>query len=106
MKYIRTKDGKLRNEKEWKDLLDYAESNCQDIDDMVIKQADNIQELCDEYIWVTPQGERHIKPKTNDGLWLASCDYKNGHLIYGAIWTNRGLIYVAIMSVEGDWELL
>ena len=71
----------------------------------VIAQADTIEELCDEFVWVTPEGEHHIKPKTGDGLWYLCCDYKKGHQIYGAIWTDKGLIYIAKLTEEG-WELL
>jgi len=72
----------------------------------IIKQADTIEELCDEFVWVTPEGEHHIKPKTGDGLWYLCCDYKKGHQIYGAIWTDKGLIYVAKMNDKGELELL
>ena len=34
------------------------------------------------------------------------CDYKQGHQIYGAIWTDKGLIYAMKMNERGNWELL
>jgi hypothetical protein len=71
----------------------------------IIAQADNIEDLFDEFVWVTPEGEHRIKPKTGDGLWYLCCDYKKGHQIYGAIWTDKGLIYIAKLTDEG-WELV
>lgn len=71
----------------------------------VIKASDNIEDLFDKLVWVTPEGEHHIKPKTGDGLWYLCCDYKKGHQIYGAIWTDKGLIYVTKLNNDG-WELL
>ena len=109
MKYIRTKDGNIY---ETKDLI-----KCEDnrypkgwftksgVPLIAIKESDNIEDLFDEFVWVTPEGEHHIKPKTGDGLWYLCCDYKKGHQIYGAIWTDKGLIYIAKLTEEG-WELL
>lgn len=107
MKYIRTKDGIYRNASVPTDLVIICrDRECEVNPSDIIKQADTIDELCDEFIWVTPEGEHHIKPKTGDGLWYLCCDYKKGHQIYGAIWTDKGLIYVAKMNKEGELELL
>lgn len=124
MKYIRTKDGIFdlsRFEFEKGDIdqsKDGSRQDCyweqHDIEychhrciwaKNIIAQADTIEELCDEFVWVTPEGEHHIKPKTGDGLWYLCCDYKKGHQIYGAIWIQKGLIYIAELTDEG-WELV
>lgn len=65
----------------------------------IINQADTIEELCDEFV--------RVNEKIHE--YLASEDmptrYK-GSEIYGAIWTDRGLIYVAKMNDKGELELL
>ena len=101
MKYVRTKD-KIYENILCDVLPNLKRIECQDI----IKQADNPEDLCDEFVWVTPEGEHRIKPKTGDALWYLCCDYKQGHQIYGAIWTDKGLIYVARMNDKGELELL
>jgi hypothetical protein len=66
------------------------------------KQADTIEELCDEFVVVNntcfnmPQllGTKIDK------------DYYKHEDVYGAIWTNKGLIYVAKMNEKGELELL
>ena len=70
----------------------------------IIKTADTIEELCDEFVC-----------QENDNFyWLASRenvsfrDLPNCYCkaIFGAIWTNKGLIYVAKMNEKGELELL
>jgi hypothetical protein len=97
MKYIRTKDKICELDDDWASFCKDNASN---------KQSDNPEELCDEFVWVTPEGEHHIKPKTGDGLWCLCCYYKQGHQIYGAIWTDKGLSYAMKMNERGNWELL
>ena len=64
--------------------------------DSIIKEADTIEELCDEFVC-----EHYISANTNDLRKL-----KPNGLIYGAIWTDKGLIYVAKMNEKGELELL
>ena len=113
MKYIRTKDGRIIEVKRRRIVFPIFPAgetkvifNDNILEKDVIKQADNPEDLCDEFVWVTPEGEHRIKPKTADGLWYLCCDYKQGHQIYGAIWTDKGLIYVAKMNEKGELELL
>ena len=110
MKYIRTNNSK--NIYETKDLIKCEDKRYpngwftkNDVPLTAIKESDNIEDLFDEFVWVTPEGEHRIKPKTGDGLWYLCCDYKKGHQIYGAIWTDKGLIYIAKLTDEG-WKLL
>ena len=63
----------------------------------VIAQADTIEELCDEFVC----NEMLIYEET-EMKWLAS----QGNNVYGAIWTDKGLIYVAKMNDKGELELL
>lgn len=117
MKYIRTKDGIFERKfpnKEQQISFDhktiepayYTVKYDWIAKKDVIKQSDNPEDLCDEFVWVTPEGEHRIKPKTGDALWCLCCDYKQGHQIYGAIWTDKGLSYVMKMNERGNWELL
>ena len=62
------------------------------------KIADTIEELCDEFIGVVGNMHRQLTG-TNIRSW-------NGCSIYGAIWTDKGLIYVAKMNDKGELELL
>ena len=111
--YIRTKEGiifygpidtrgtyKCTNFGGWKEIKPIFRNI------VIIKQSDNPEEICDEFIWVTPEGRHHIKPKEGDGLWCLCCNYKEGYQVYGAIWTDKGLIYVAKMNDKGELELL
>lgn len=108
--YIRTKDGRIVDtEKEYEPLQwaeqarDYA---------LTIAQSENLEELCDQIVYdyrlyqnkITWDGrlvedsfEELDEPITDEMI-------KDG--IYGAIWTSKGLIYVAKMNEKGELELL
>ena len=121
MKYIRTKNGIY--EINWFDVDNFGDekgdihSNCE-----IIKEADTIEELCDEFV------DTSELKTTNTGGWLYDeFDSDNKCLVYyaederrtiplnefddlskifGAIWTSKGLIYVAKMNDKGELELL
>ena len=105
MKYIRTKDGRLISEKEWKELLDYAESNCQNIDDMILRQSDTIEELCDCFVYGKCD-YMELEEAQQEKEWYEQNLQQGEQPIYGAIWTDKGLIYVARMNDNGELELL
>lgn len=67
----------------------------------IVKQADTIDELCDEFVIKGTRG-RYL------GIPLQECELRNIPItqIYGAIWTDKGLIYVAKMNEKGELELL
>ena len=111
MKYVRTKNGKIHIsyndyqgfEKLWvckkrNTLADFYYVRRSSI----VAQADTIEELCDELVVVnntcfnTPQllGTEIDK------------DYYKHEVVYGAIWTDKGLIYVAKMNDKGELELI
>lgn len=69
----------------------------------VINQADTIEELCDEFV-VDKFGEKDIYKEMSIGL--IQKHIARNHKIYGAIWTYKGLIYVAKMNDKGELELL
>ena len=130
MRYIRTKDGRIIKIGEQTDV-GYEKgtfevhnktgivASYEPIE--VLKQADTIKELCDEFV------DTSELKTTNTGGWLYDeFDSDNKCLvyyaederrtiplnefdlskIYGAIWTNKGLIYVAKMNEKGCLELL
>lgn len=119
MKYIRTKDGRILD-------LDriklYAESYSfnnesethlsiewdiirEEID--IIKQTDTIEELCDEIVEVIDGKAQVVYADISfNDLAIAKIRDKNNAIVYGAIWTKKGLIYVAKMNDKGDLELL
>lgn len=101
MKYVRTKDGIykvilvsplgfIRIDKRDGTYPDIFEKD-------IIKQADNIEELCDVFVHGT------MVFKT-----LEECiDYAPfGGKIYGSIWVDGNLIKVAKMNDKGELELL
>lgn len=104
MKYIRTKDGIfgvilisplgfVRIDKRDGTYPDVFEKD-------IIKQADTIEELCDEFVSVWDE-YHDVWATLNEAVCL--CSESD---IYGAIWTDKGLIYVAKMNDKGELELL
>ena len=113
MKYIRTKDGIIdltpyREDKEINGAIRFISklnSGYMFIQkNDIIKQADTIEELCDWKVY-RPNGK--IKYLVDELASLGQCfaitDYKNW---YGALDTDKGLIYVAKMNEKGKLELL
>lgn len=103
MKYIRTKDG----------IHKHIENSENDLwfKKYVIKQADTIEELCDEFVVIIdkePNGYLIFNQCMNNFEKVISIhkNTKNENTIYGAIWTDKGLIYVAKMNEKGELELL
>lgn len=102
MKYIRTKDGIYEKANQ----TIYKNEELEYIDGYelvkIIKQADTIEELCDEFVSVYGKYQDHWD---NLEECLRLC-WDGPAEIYGAIWTDRGLIYVAKMNEKGELELL
>ena len=116
MKYIRTKDGRIAEIKE-----NMIVKVCDDAtrlvykkepyicvlngNDDILKQADTIEKLCDVVVYVKDGYENNIETikdfqKRNRKL------FDKDLIVYGAIWTDKGLIYVAKMNENGELELL
>ena len=84
----------------------------------VIKQADTIEELCDEFIDIIPREngkayhdhwEWSVEEKrfNNDIGESVPFDYFSDNTYFrGAIWTDKGLIYVAKMNSDGKLVLI
>ena len=114
MKYIRTKDGIYENEK-CRIITNVAGekmlyANGQLFNNFsIIKQSDTIEELCDKWVFDNEFGERNV---------IKNIDYKFTLIIMKrlfpkhvfnvklAIFTDKGLIYVAKMNEKGELELL
>lgn len=109
MRYIRTKDGKIAEIKEnmvvkvSDDAIRLVYKNKPHIcvlngNDDILKQADTIKELCDEFVMISDGKHK---------LDIGCHSYSDEKIqIYGAIWTDKGLIYVAKMNKKGELELL
>lgn len=113
MKYIRTKDGKIL------DLdtieFDWALPRENFVKANAIKQADNIEELCDEFVDIDNHDYYKISHKngityalSKTKRFIGHCDIRLTYIgqIMGAIYTDKGLIYVAKMNDKGEFELL
>lgn len=70
--------------------------------DHIIKIADTIEELCDEYVIVGTNWQQIIDLESARYNLKRPKELK----VYGAIWTDKGLIYVAKMNDKGELELL
>lgn len=96
--YIRTKDGRILDF----DKLNEVSKLSIDMAEEPIREAKTIEELCDEFVVVnntcfnTPQLLGIVIDK----------DYYKHEEVYGAIWTSKGLIYVAKMNDTGELELI
>ena len=77
----------------------------------VISQSESIEELCDEFVVFDkeqPNG-KFLYYKGFENLKKEFIDFekdKEKVVVCGAIWTDKGLIYVAKMNDEGDLELI
>ena len=122
MKYIRTKDGKiidtslaLDSEPTNHNLMRFKSKNWLNGHkqitikvDNIIAQADTIEELCDEFVFIDEFFKREHRLAYSLENALARCKYHDVDIttLRGAIWTNKGLIYVAKMNEKGELELL
>ena len=94
MKYIRTKDGYIFDQKD----TDFSFIK----PEFIIKQADTIEELCDEFVYVDEEIKQFL---VSDDIDKAKAKFYNNN-VYGAIWTDKGLVYVARMNEKGELKLL
>ncbi len=98
--YIRTKDGRILDF----DKLNDVSKLSIDMAEEPIREANTIEELCDRFVVI----DKETKEVINIVYFLAyaklwsSCKYN----IFGAVWTSKGLIFVAKMNDKGDLELI
>lgn len=95
MKYIRTKEGTILK----------GNPNRVDTDRFeIVKVADTIEELCDEFVY-SDNVFKNVIYENYKALKMLLKIRKN-YIVYGAIWTEWGLKYVARMNSKGVMELL
>ena len=105
MKYIRTKYGIYKLiwdiiEKNGKKYIIEKYDGCI-LEKEVLKQADTIEELCDEFVAI------HKTLKATYCIQKMPFEKQDENFnIYGAIWTDKGLIFVAKMNEKGELELI
>ena len=110
MKYIRTKTSIINafttlNSKE---LFDYLKQFDNYKDDL-INVSDNIEELIDEFVIYDNFYHSRMTPvamHTKENQEIIKGYLKQNIACYGAIWTDKGLIFVAKMNEKGELELL
>jgi len=99
MSYIRTKDGRILDF----DKLNEVSKLSIDMAEEPIREAETIEELCDEFVGIDKTCE-------NGHQLLRAVPYKCANFwnggVYGAIWTSKGLIYVAKMNSDGKLVLI
>ena len=73
----------------------------------IIKEADTIEELCDEFVFFDTKDNNkpHYKSSESEGIWFLGASLFI-ETLRGAIWTDKGLIYVAKMNDKGELELI
>ena len=98
--YIRTKDGRILDF----DKLNEVSKLSIDMEEEPIREAESIEELCDRFVVMGKETKEVISIVSflaYAKLW-SSCKYD----IYGAVWTDKGLIFVAKMNDKGYFELI
>lgn len=119
MKYIRTEDGRILNKSK---LIcsafneEYISPNWNDdiekyLQTKIVAEANTIEELCDCFVGIRKSSHMAFTGRLDGAYWFKETNGWLGRLdsyenIYGAIWTDKGLIYVAKMNDKGELKLL
>ena len=104
--YIRTKNRIYKVESETCNKQGYYIDRYEEdviLKKQVIKQSENLEELCDEFVGIDKTCENGHQLLR--AIPYICANFWNGG-VYGAVWTERGLIYVAKMNEKGDLELI
>lgn len=101
--YIRTKDGRILDF----DKLNEVSKLSIDMEEEPIRESETIEELCDEFVCyfeIFNRSYYFIYKNSYDELKrdVQTIQYS----AYGAIWTSKGLIFVARMNDKGELELI
>lgn len=111
--YIRAKDGVYDTSKGLytPSIKMWAIDTVTIYDEDILKQSENLEELCDEFVkvWnktkINPEVLQYDEEIEYEKEMMSH--YPKGNItIYGAIWTDKGLIYVAKMDSEGELVLI
>ena len=103
--YIRTKDGVYDTSKGLytPSIKMWAIGTVTIYDEDILKQSENLEELCDEFV---DDNQNYIIQNPNILKSIKRNQCLKDHNIYGAIWTEWGLKYVAKMNDRGELELI
>ena len=113
--YIRTKDGVYKIDEikpyfldEKQKLFINNELKVAINEQRVINQSENLEELCDEFVMTDNSNNKPYRPFIIYGRSLEELKERQScnESLYGAIWTDKGLIYVAKMDNEGKLVLI
>ena len=108
--YIRTKDGVYELVDTYYMCVDGVETYMYDNNgrgveisgSQILNQSENLEELCDEFVAKTYDITQYwVETKLENAKMYCGVE-----IIYGAIWTDKGLIYVAKMNENGKLELI
>lgn len=74
----------------------------------VLKTTEVVKDLCDEYVVAYEDGARIVYSDLDWAKTKARASLEFGHksVIYGAVWTSKGLIYIAKSNENGELELI
>ena len=103
--YIRTKDGRILDF----DKLNEVSKLSIDMAEEPIRESENIEDLCDRFVGYFECFNRSyyfIYKNSYDELKSDVQTFSPNCSAYGAIWTSKGLIFVAKMNDKGDLELI
>lgn len=101
--YIRTKDGRILDF----DKLNEVSKLSIDMAEEPIREAKTIEELCDEFVVNFECFNRSYYFIYKNSYDELKSDVQTfNYSAYGAIWTPKGLIFVAKMNDKGELELI
>lgn len=115
MKYIMTKDGKAYetvNKSDFGYVVSWPTPayRMNIYSNEIEKEADKIEELCNALVVAGEYDGKEFHKYFPTESWgfddLKKRYREYGVRIYGAIWTYKGLIYIAKMNEKGEFELL
>lgn len=99
--YIRTKDGRILDF----DKLNEVSKLSIDMAEEPIREANTIEELCDEFVVNFECFNRSYYFIYKNSYDELKSDVQTfNYSAYGAIWTSKGLIYVAKMNDKRTWN--
>lgn len=115
-KYVRLKDGticdgagnyKIDEEGNYCEIVSRWGKNEEVImipKESIEKESDNIEDLFDEFILFDDENKIHYKSQEGSIWWIGAIGYPKS--VRGAIFTNEGIIYVAKLNENKEWELI
>lgn len=107
-RYVKTSDGYIGKVENTKVYIKDEWFSINDIKCFFIRQADTIEELCDEFVVAYEDSSRIVY---SDLAWAktkanASLEFGHKSIIYGAVWCEFGLKYVAKLNDKKELELI